>query len=135
VHYWSEISPDFGAKTLNVVLDATPIMRRIIGASRQTTLDLLEELLNKQGLNAVPEASVAQLVTRELKGNLNAIKHLMTDLGWTKQKAKWGGVDYSRAIWVRPECRVDGGSVIAPDGRSEKLADHLKGLELEGELL
>lgn len=62
----------------------------------------MEELLNDLGRNAEPEADVASLVREKLKGNVNSTKHIMSELGWRKSTFKWGGVDYMRALSVRP---------------------------------
>ena len=124
-----EQGPNFNAKSLNIETCSTAVMRRIHGASRQTTIDQLEELLNRVVQNAVPEADVAQIVRETLKANVNSTKHLMTELGWTKTKVKWGGVDYARAIWVRPGFSVVGGRIIGEDGSNQKLSEHLETLE------
>ncbi|MGO4916929.1 hypothetical protein, partial [Pseudogemmobacter sp. W21_MBD1_M6] len=60
---------------------------------------------------------------------LNSVKHMMPELGWTKSKVKWGGVDYARGIWVRPGFVIDRGMVIAPDGSKVKLTDNLANLD------
>jgi len=48
------------------------------------------------------------------------------EVDWSKEKAKWGGKDYSRAIWVRKGYWVEGGYVRGPDGSSQKIAEHLE---------
>ncbi len=49
----------------------------------------------------------------------------MAEIGWAKSKVKWGGVDYSRAIWVRPDFTVDGGRLRGTDGYDEQIDQHL----------
>lgn len=116
---------DFNAKSLNVETCSTEIMRRIHSASRQTTIDQMEELLNELGQNAVPEADVAELVREKLKSNVNSTKHIMSELGWRKTTVKWGGVDYMRALLVRPSYSVENGRLRGEDGSNVKLSDHL----------
>ena len=73
----------------------------------------------------MPESHVAQIVVQELRGNPNSTKHLMSKLGWSKLKAKWGGKDYSRAIWVEDKCWIQHGKIKGPDGYSDDLANHV----------
>lgn len=115
----------FSAKTLNIGRDATAVMRRIHDSSRQVTVDQLEEYLNDQGINAIPEAALVEFVRTSLRGNVNSIRHMMSELGWAKSKVKWGGVDYARAIWLRPDFAVDRGKLKGPDGFAEAVTDHL----------
>lgn len=115
----------FSAKTLNVERDATPIMRRIQGASEKTVRAQLSELLDERGQHAVPESDVVQLIREDLKQNPNSTRHMMTELGWSKVKAKWAGKDYSRAIWVREGFWVERGNVRGPDGYSQPIREHL----------
>lgn len=118
-------TPGFNVKSLNVETCSTEIMRRIHSASRQTTIDQMEELLNELGKNAVPEADVAGLVRERLKSNVNSTKHIMSELGWRKVAVKWGGMDYKRALWVRPGYSVEGGRLRGEDGSDVKLSGHL----------
>jgi len=120
------LANDFSAKTLNVVGDATPLSRRVHGASELTTVTLLREYLAETGLHAIPEADVARVLAEELRSNQNQSKHLMSKLGWQKCKVKWGGKDYSRAIWVDRGYWVDRGVLKGPDGYSQPLTDHVE---------
>ncbi|HKL46926.1 MAG TPA: primase-helicase family protein [Roseovarius sp.] len=115
----------FSAKTLNVERDATPIMRRIQGASEQTVRTQLAEMLDQRGQHAVPESDVVKLIREDLKQNPNSTRHMMTELGWSKCKAKWDGKDYVRAIWVREGFWIERGKVRGPDGYSQAIAQHL----------
>jgi hypothetical protein len=117
---------DFSAKTLNVEVHGTDIMRQVFGNGRATILDQLEELLDGRGQYAVPESDVVKIVTGELKGNINSTKHLMSDLGWIKQALKWGGVNHKRQLWVRPGYSVQNGKIYGPEGFEQMLAVHLK---------
>ena len=51
-----KLPEDFTAKTLNVTDDATPLMRRVHGASEQTTISLMREHLKERRTHAVPDA-------------------------------------------------------------------------------
>ncbi|SDJ38977.1 hypothetical protein SAMN05421850_1201 [Lutimaribacter saemankumensis] len=119
------IANGFSAKTLNIARDATPIMRRIQGASEKTVRALLAETLEGNGQHAVPEADVVRLIREDLKQNPNSTRHLMTELGWSKFKAKWDGKDYVRAIWVREGFWIERGSVRGPRGYSQSITEHL----------
>lgn len=120
-----QLPDSFSAKTLNVAQDATAVMQRIHDSSRQVTLDQLEEHLNERGVNAIPEANLIEFVSKTLRGNVNSLRHMMAGLGWSKSKVKWGGVDYARAIWLRPGFTVDRGKLRGPDGTSEAVSQYL----------
>jgi hypothetical protein len=120
-----QLLADFSAKTLNVDVHGTEIMRQVFGNGRATILDQLEELLNGRKQHALPESDVVELVTGQLKANINSTKHLMSDLGWIKHGAKWGSVDHKRQIWVRPGYNVLNGKIYGPDGFEQKLTVHL----------
>jgi hypothetical protein len=101
-------------------------MRQVFGNGRATILDQLEELVNGRQQHAIPESDVVELVTGQLKANINTTKHMMSDLGWIKQGVKWGSVDYKRQLWVRPGYIVQNGKLHGPDGFEQKLSVHLK---------
>lgn len=121
-----KLDDGFSAKTLNVERDATPLMRRVQGASEQTVRTQLAEWLEARGQHAVPEADIAALVREELKQNVNSTRHMMTELGWSKSKVKWGKQDYARAIWAREGYWVENGKVRGPGGYSQPIAEHLE---------
>jgi hypothetical protein len=116
---------DFSAKTLNVVADATPLSRRVHGASELATVTLAREYLAEMGQHAVPEADVARIIVDELKGNMNQAKHLMTKLGWSRTSVKWGGKDYVRALWVDSGYWIDRGMLRGPGEYAQPLTAHL----------
>ncbi|WP_135505214.1 primase-helicase family protein [Roseovarius aestuariivivens] len=120
-----QVGDRFSAKTLNVERDATPIMRRIQGASEQTVRAQLAEMLAQRRQHAVPEADVMRLIREDLKQNPNSTRHMMTELGWSKIKAKWDGKDYALAIWVREGFWIERGKVRGPDGYSQLIAEHI----------
>jgi len=122
-----KIPSSFSPKTLNIARDSTALMKRIHASSRLTSLDQLEEQLNKLEVNALPEAEVSIFIKENIGGNINQTKHLMSELHWHKTKVKWDGVDYARAIWVHPDYFVENGKLFGPDGTSESISEHLKG--------
>jgi hypothetical protein len=86
----------------------------------------MREYLAETGQHAVPEADVTRIIVEHLKGNMNQSKHLMTGLGWEKVQAKWGGKDYSRALWVDRGYWVDRGKLRGPNGYAQPLGEHLE---------
>lgn len=121
-----QIPEMFSAKNLNIAAQSTPIMQRLQQTSRQTIVDQLEELLNERGLVVLPEASVVEFVRKNLNANMNQTKHLMDDLEWQKAKVKWGGKDFSRAIWVKPGFSIDRGKIYGPDFEAVRVSDYLE---------
>ncbi|MDF1671593.1 MAG: DUF5906 domain-containing protein [Roseovarius sp.] len=126
-----EQSPDFNAKTLNVVEDATPLMKRVHGASEATRKAMLREYLAEQGIHALPESDVSRIVKGELDGNISSTKHLMTELGWSKDKVKWGGRNFGKSLWVEKHYWADRGKLNGPEGFEEDLTKHFKRAEIE----
>ena len=55
----------------------------------------------------------------------NAIQYMMTDLGWNRYHAKYGGKDYNRAFWVRAPYALDRGQIVGPDGSKQAVCDIL----------
>lgn len=125
----------FNAKTLNVVEDATPLMKRVHGASEATRKALLREILIEKDIHALAESDVVEIVKKSLDGNISSTKHLMTELGWSKDKVKWDGREYVKAIWVEKGFWVDRGKLKGPDGFEQDLAVHLKKFEAVQNLL
>lgn len=109
-------SNGFNARSLNMQAIDTPIMKRLSAESGEVLLQELEEIIEGKGLRAIPQTKLRKLFTEVLKTNANRITHFMNELGWRKQKVKWGGADYGRVIWVHPDCQVTNGRVIGPDG-------------------
>lgn len=118
-----ELPDTFNAKSLNIVENATTLMKRLQETSRQTVVELLEEYLNTSEILAIPQLELAAYVRDEMRGNANQVRHLMNGLGWRKESVKWGGVDYARAIWVRPEYTIDGGKLYGPDCKGVAISD------------
>lgn len=109
-------SNHFNPKSLNAAAIDTPLMKRIHGASGEVLLQELEEIIAGDGTFAIPQSNLRRLFTEKLKTNPNRIPHFMNELGWVPEKAKWGGVDYVRALWVHPDYQVSNGRVLGPDG-------------------
>ena len=131
LHRWlmeRRLSEGFSARTLNIETDATALMERVHGASHATMAARLEEWLYAHDLYAVSEQAVSVYLSRELRASANAVRHMMTELRWYRTKAKWGGKDYSRAIWVREGACVNQGKIVKPDDSSCSLAEHLSPL-------
>jgi hypothetical protein len=120
------LAETFSAKTMNIARDSTAVMRQIQAATRQVSEEQLAEHLNERGLMAVTESDVMQFVQRDLRGNINSVRHLMTAIGWLRHDVKWGGVDYTRGIWVAPGCGLYRGELTKPDGTVEKIAAHIQ---------
>lgn len=110
------LSPDFNAKSLNTTKHATAIMAQIQNAAPQVSTELLREYLDGQHLNYITEANLVTYVQQTLHGNVETIRHKMTELGWHRQKVKWGGVDYDRVLWVRGGYSVYRGQLVDSDG-------------------
>jgi len=55
---------------------------------------------------------------------------MMNELGWRPERAKWGGVDYARAVWVHPDYQVAQGRVTGPDGYDEPVSQVEEELDL-----
>ncbi len=121
-----QLPEGFNAKSLNIADHQTPIMRRLQQASRQTIVDQRQELLNERGLVVLPEANVVDFVRKNLDANMNQTKHLMDELEWEKFKVKWGGKDFSRAIWLKPGHWIERGKIHGPDVEAVSVSDYLE---------
>ena len=112
----------FNPHALNVAAVDTPIMKSLTQASGQVVQQALEELISASGKFALPQADLIKLFSEKLKVNPNRIAHMMNELGWRSHKAKWGGVDFARVVWVHPDYQVAQGRVTGPDGYDEPLS-------------
>ncbi|MBB5723216.1 hypothetical protein FHS72_002853 [Loktanella ponticola] len=79
-------------------------------------LQLLEEHLNEKGIRAISLKDLQGLFVDDLKIGVNRIRHLMPELGWSAVSVKWGGVDHSRAVWLRPDHQLSNGEIFGPGG-------------------
>nr|WP_256369773.1 primase-helicase family protein [Tropicimonas sp. IMCC6043] len=112
---------DFDATSLNLATASNPIMMRIQNSSRQVVLEQLEEHLAEIKQFAVPQEDLIEFIKRDLGGNANQLRHLMSELRWRNEKVKWDGKDFARAIWVHPDYWVDRGHVHGPEGYKAKI--------------
>ena len=110
-----EVPEDFNPKSLNTSTINTPVMEQIKATSQEALLQQLEEALEEDGRGAIPQGKLIEMAQQELRINANRLNHMMPDLGWQLKKAKWGGKDYARAIWVRPGYSVHRANVTGPD--------------------
>jgi len=120
-----ELSVDFNAMTLNTALHATDLMRRLEATQVPATTQQLAEYLGREGCIAITEQDLRLYATKEMRLNPNAIQYMMTGLGWTRYQVKWGGKDYTRAVWVRSLYGIDRGYIIGADGSKQAICDVL----------
>lgn len=120
-----ELSPDFDAMTLNTALHATDLMRRLEANQVPATTQQLAEFLGREECLAITEQDLRIYVSKEMRLNPNALQYMMTNLGWKRYQVKWGGKDYTRAIWVSSLCGIDRGNLIGPDGSKQAICDVL----------
>ena len=123
-------SNSFNPRALNVAAVGTPIMKRIVEASGEVLQQQLEEIIAASGRFAIPQADLVKLFSDKLKTNSNRIVHMMSELGWRPEKAKWGGIDYARAVWVHPDYQVARGRITGPDGYDEPVSQIEEEVEL-----
>lgn len=114
------IPRDFNAKSLDVQNVSTKIMKTIQGASWDVNLEIFEAELLEQELVALPAAMFSSKKETLGVANNNIIKHWLLQLGWTREKVKWGSVSYARVIFLRPGYRMVGGIIYGPDGWTTK---------------
>ncbi|WP_171233990.1 primase-helicase family protein [Ruegeria sp. HKCCA4812] len=118
-------SNGFNPRSLNMAAVDTPIIQRLHAASGEVLQQELAEFIAGTGKFAIPQASLRKLFFENLKVNPNRLAHMMNELGWIPAKAKWGGTDYARVIWVHPDYRVSNGRVLGPEGYDEPV-DHIE---------
>ncbi|MEZ0468924.1 primase-helicase family protein [Phaeobacter sp. SYSU ZJ3003] len=120
-----ELSPDFNAKSLNITQHSTDIMRQVQNAAQQVSTELLREHLDQAGCNCIAESELVSFVQQTLRGNIETIRHKMTELGWHRHTLKWGGVDHNRVLWIRDGYSAYRGRLKAPDGTTSPIASPL----------
>lgn len=114
-----KVSNEFNPRSLNLSLVRTPVMQQIMAGSREVLLVRLEEHLASTDRFAIPQEELAKVFIEDLKTSQNRIRHMMPELGWRAESAKWGGVDHSRTVWVHRDYQVGGGRVRGPGGYDE----------------
>jgi transcription antitermination factor NusG len=120
-----KLADDFDAFSLNTALYGTEVMKRVLTSSTPATTQQLSEFLGREGTKAVTEQDLRVYVSKEMRLSTNSIRHMMTDLGWTRHEVKWGGKDYARAIWVAPHHTIDRGNIFGPGGYEKAVCDVL----------
>lgn len=120
-----ELSADFDALSLNTELHGTEIMKKLLVHHLPATTQQLSEYLGREGCIAITEQDLRVYVAAEMRVNVNSIKYMMGDLGWTRHEVKWGGKDYQRALWTAPKYTVDRGDILGPDGFKKAVCDVL----------
>jgi len=115
-------SNSFDARSLNIAAVDTKIMQRINHSSGQVLQQVLEEIVAKKEVYAIPQSALVDIFTKQLRANPNRITHMMNELGWFPQKAKWGGIDYRRVVWVHPDYHLTNGRVTGPSDYDEPVA-------------
>jgi hypothetical protein len=119
------LAKDFDALSLNTVLHGTEIMKRVLANQLPATTQQLSEFLGKEECIAIAEQDLRAYVSKEMRVSVNSIKHMMTDLGWTRHDVKWGGKDFARALWTARNYTVDRGNILGPGGFKKAVCDVL----------
>ncbi len=119
-------SEHFDAKALNKQAFRTETMQRLEEASEHTIVEQLREALDRKGMVVIPQATIAELVRKDLGGSTNQTRYLMGDLGWRKRSLKWGSVDHARVVWHRPEINLDSGKIYGDEFDGEPMGDYLE---------
>ena len=112
------IPKGFSAISLDVQRASTGVMKTIQSASWDLNIELFEDELNRMQLVAIPASSLTTFSEAFAKMKVNAMKHWLFDLKWEREKVKWGGADYARFIFIRPEYTMRGGTIYGPGGWS-----------------
>lgn len=120
-----KLSADFDPFSLNTALHGTEVMKRVLTSNTPATTQQLSEFLGSEGTKAITEKDLRVYVSKEMRLSSNAIRHMMTDLSWTRHEVKWGGKDYARAIWVAPQHSIDRGNIYGPNGYQKAVCDTL----------
>lgn len=72
-------SNSFNSRSLNLSAIETPVMKQIMGASKEVQLQQLDELLAEKGVFAIGQRELARVFSEDLKINANRIKYMMPD--------------------------------------------------------
>jgi hypothetical protein len=117
------IPNSFNAKTLNTSELDSPIMQEIAYGSQEVLLGRLEEFLNKHAYVALSQDRLVFVFTEVLKANSNRAGHLIRELGWRTDRAKWGGADYTRLVYVRKDYHLVHGQIVGPAGFKQPMVE------------
>jgi hypothetical protein len=120
-----KLSADFDAMTLNTTKHATGVMKQLEALQTPATTQQLAEYLGRENVVAITEQDLRIYVAKEMHLKSTTIQHMMTDLGWSRHTAKWGGKDYARTLWVAPKHGLDRGNILGPNGSKQAVCDVL----------
>ncbi|WP_423293369.1 primase-helicase family protein [Neotabrizicola sp. VNH66] len=116
---------DFDALSLNIERHGTEVMKKLLAHQFAATTQQLAEYLGRENCIAITEQDLRAYVTQEMRVSVNAIRHMMTELGWSRHVVKWGGKDYARALWTAPKYTVDRGNILGPGAFRQAVCDAL----------
>lgn len=125
-----KLNDNFDGQTLNTDLYGTELMKRIHGAAEHTTLEQLKEYLDARKYLIVTQTEAADFVTSTFRVSANSTRHLMMELGWTHCNVKWGGADYARVLWAKPDHWVADGNIYNATGLVAAVCDYLPATEV-----
>ena len=110
-----KVAEDFNPHSLEVVEKSTAVMREIQESAIDITRKAVAEFLEEHEAVAVNLKGLQFIVEEKLATKTTVLKHVMADLGWVSKNAKWGGQDYRRMIWLRPDYQMKGGVISGPN--------------------
>jgi len=120
-----QLAEDFDPMSLNVKVHGTEVMQRVQANQTAATTQQLAEFLGRENCVAIAEQDLRAYVTKEMRQSANSLRHMMTNLDWTRHKVKWGAKDYARALWTAPKYVVDRGDILGPQGFKKAICDVL----------
>ena len=119
------LAEDFDAFGLNTAVHGTEVMNRLLSHQTSALTQQVAEYLGAQQAVAITEKDLRICLCKEMNMRPSALRYPMLELGWTRYDAKWGGRDYTMAIWVAPDHILDRGNIIGPDGTRQAVCDVL----------
>lgn len=128
LYHWllsREVADDFDPMGLNTARHGTEVMKRILASQTPATTQQLAEFLGREGCIAIAEQDLRAYVTKEMNQSANSLRHMMTELGWSRHEVKWGGEDYARALWTAPKFGIDRGHILGPNTPKQAICDVL----------
>jgi hypothetical protein len=119
------LSDDFDPMSLNTNLHGTAVMKRLLANQTPATTQQVKEFLGHEQAIAMAESDLRAYVCKEMRLKANSIRHIMSELEWSRHDVKWGGKDYTRALWTAPDYGVDRGHIVGPNGFKKPVCDVL----------
>lgn len=110
-----KVADDFNPHSLAVIEKATAVKREIQESGIDITRKPVDEYLAVHDFIAMNMAGLQHMVDQKLATKTTVLKHVIADLGWVLKNAKWGGKDYKRLVWLKPEYTLRGGVISGPD--------------------